>query len=70
MLEAGADRDKRTTVGGKTPLHGAALYGHVGVVRILLEFGADKEKVTTDGGATPLALAVKNGHLEVQCMLR
>jgi ankyrin repeat protein len=42
LLEHGAPCDVATAT-GKTPLHGAALYGHGSVARMLLEFKADKE---------------------------
>lgn len=49
---------------GRTPLSGAALMGHLEIVRVLVESGADVEK--SDGwGRTPLIWAAGKGHLEV-----
>jgi len=49
---------------GITPLHDAALNGHLEVVQWLVMHGAVINQINRDGD-TPLALAVSNGHLEV-----
>lgn len=58
---------------GLTPLHYAAEYGHLDLVKKLIEKGADvnaesgtfSEYGAKEGYQTPLHLAVKYGHLEV-----
>ncbi len=49
---------------GKTPLHFAAVNGHLPVVQYLCEQGADKE-ARDDSGRTPLYQAAFNCHLPV-----
>ena len=53
---------------GLTPLHAAATWGHVEVVKLLLDgegsSAADKEKKDHDG-YTPLMVASANGHSDV-----
>ena len=44
MCKAGADKD-RADKNGMTPLHIAALEGHLEVVRIVCKAGADKDRV-------------------------
>jgi ankyrin repeat protein len=44
---------------GDTPLHWAARYGYLDVVKYLVEKGADVKAVNKDGD-NPLHLAVKN----------
>src|SRR5262249_576221 len=51
-----------------TPLHQAALSGHVEVVGLLLERGADPNLAASDGIA-PLHYAAQAGHLEIAQML-
>ncbi|CAE7346889.1 ANKRD50 [Symbiodinium natans] len=50
--------------GGRTPLHHAALGGHVAAAQLLLEAGAEKDP-TTSTGKTPLWMAAQGGLLEV-----
>ena len=54
--------DKRTTSGGKTALHVAALGGHLEICRLLLASRADAEQVTSCDGARALDLARRYGH--------
>lgn len=54
---------------GLTPLHAAATWGHVDIVKLLLSppslgGGADREKKDHDG-YTPLMVASHNGHSDV-----
>ena len=58
-------RDER----GFTPLHGAASYGHVAVVRVLLAQGADTNVKARDG-QTPLDAASREGHQAIVALLR
>ena len=51
--------------GGKTPLHGAAMHGHVEVLRTLLERGAEVNARDRFSGATPLHAAASQGHADV-----
>lgn len=46
---------------GCTPLHWAALHGHLGVVRLLLELGLDPADVSVKGNS-PLHIAASKGH--------
>ena len=48
LLDNGADVDA-TTAKGRTPLHGAALYHRIDVVRLLLSRGADVTRADIDG---------------------
>ncbi|GMM56739.1 Hos4 protein [Maudiozyma humilis] len=51
---------------GNTPLHEAALNGHLEVVRVLVEHGADPNVRSYEMfGDTPLIDASANGHLDV-----
>ncbi|WCR53196.1 MAG: Actin-binding protein [Wolbachia endosymbiont of Ctenocephalides orientis wCori] len=51
---------------GRTPLHLAALRGHLDVVKSLIEKGADA-KAEDKHGHTPIHLAAENGHLDSEC---
>lgn len=53
-----------------TPLHHAALRGHVGVVRLLLACGARKEVRDRIWGGTPAGWAEHGGHNELAAQLR
>jgi len=68
LLERGADVNARDSEYGATPLHHAAVYGHLEVARLLIEKGADVNAV--DGSlTTPLHWAAVGGHLEVARLL-
>lgn len=47
-----------------TPLHTAAIYGHAGIVRLLVESGCNVRCKDDDSG-TPLQFASAEGNLEV-----
>ena len=51
--------------GGKTPLHGAAMHGHVDLLHQLLERGSEVNARDRFSGATPLHHAAAQGHAEV-----
>ena len=53
---------------GGTPLHTAALYGHLEVVRLILDSVEDKNPVD-NRGLTPLHHAAREGYLEVVHLL-
>lgn len=55
---------ERAYTGEYPPLHVAAQYGHVRVVKQLLAHGADPES-SSISELTPLHLAAKNGHLNI-----
>lgn len=50
--------------GGKTPLHGAAMHGHVNLLRQLLERGSEVNARDRFSGATALHHAAAQGHAE------
>ncbi|VVC42744.1 Ankyrin repeat-containing domain,Ankyrin repeat [Cinara cedri] len=54
--------------GGKTPLHDAALYGHIDEVNALLKKGA-YVNIRDGDGHSPLHQAAANGHTEVVKLL-
>ena len=54
---------------GRTPLHLAALGGHIQCVKILLEAGANANVTDNKGGQTPLTLAANKGNIEVVKLL-
>ena len=63
LLERGAMIDNRDVL-GRTPLHCAASYGQIGVVRLLLERGADPH-VRDEDGNTPSELGSQGGYHEI-----
>jgi hypothetical protein len=56
LLSNGADVQARTAIGGRTPLHEAALYGRLEIAKALLEHGADVN-AKNPRGETPLFYA-------------
>ena len=54
---------------GRTPLHLAALGGHIQCVKILLEAGANANVTDNKGGQTPLTLAANKGNIEIVKLL-
>ncbi|MDR1025151.1 MAG: ankyrin repeat domain-containing protein, partial [Treponema sp.] len=55
---------------GNTPLHKAAMHGHIAVVKLLLQEYAAEVNFKNIDGYTPLHLAALIGHLEeVQVLL-
>ena len=71
LLDAGANVEAKTRIGGYTPLHLAGGGAHAAVVRALLGAGANTGAVTTTTGVTPLHLAAKamDGEGAVRAML-
>ncbi|KAL5331401.1 hypothetical protein ACEPPN_000931 [Leptodophora sp. 'Broadleaf-Isolate-01'] len=59
------DKVDSTDSYGRTPLHWAAMNGHIEVVKQLLEKGANVAVANSSGGWTPLHQATWNGHVEV-----
>jgi ankyrin repeat protein len=53
----------------RTPLHAAAIQGHLELARYLLSEGADPN-VRTKCGDTPLHVAVDSGHAALAALLR
>lgn len=54
---------------GESALHAASLFGHLGIVKLLLHAGADPALRNQDG-ATPLDLATSGRHSHVVEYLR
>jgi ankyrin repeat protein len=54
---------------GFTPLHEAALHGHIEVVKLLAEWYPKCVNMTTDSGWSPLDAALSKDHEEVVMML-
>src|SRR5712691_7562962 len=67
-LEQGAHVDAKDEY-NNTSLNGAALFGHLEVVKRLIEAGADIENKGSGGGLTPLVNAASHGHFDVAQML-
>jgi ankyrin repeat protein len=67
LIEKGAKVDARGP-GGWTPLHVAASFGDLDIVKILIEHGANPA-VRTNDGMTALDLARKRGYVDVVGLL-
>lgn len=68
LLDAGEDPDRYNPPGAHahaTPLHHAALHGHLEVVRQLVERGARTDLRDTVHQATPLGWAAHAGHRDI-----
>ena len=63
LIQRGADLGSRDN-DSRTPLHIAALQGHLETVKLLLECGADRN-IRDDENKTPLDLASDNDKLDV-----
>ena len=73
LLDAGEDPDRYNPEGAHahaTPLHHAALGGHLAVVRLLVERGARLDLEDRIYSATPLGWAQHAGRAEVEAYLR
>jgi uncharacterized protein len=69
LLEHGADLDLRGSKNMLTPLHGAALNGHLRACEILVEKGGDAH-ATTSKGRTARDLAIEKGHFGVAAFFK
>ena len=72
LLERGADPNAAKTEDGFTPLHVAAEWGRIGVVRVLLAHGADVNALGQGRYrmVPPLHLAETEGRTEAADLLR
>jgi peptide-methionine (S)-S-oxide reductase len=73
LLDAGEDASRYNPVGAhghSTPLHQAALAGHMEVVRLLVERGARLDLKDTVWGGTPEGWARHDGRTEIAEYLR
>lgn len=64
-----ADINARLTSDGNTPLHLAAIQGHIGMIEALLEAGA-RTDIENNDGLTPDAAAVKKDKRQAAKLLR
>ena len=67
ILEAGCNRDKKTT-GGCDALIISAMQGHLKLISLLLDYGMDLNSKTEEN-ETPLYVACQNGHALVAQLL-
>ena len=73
LLDAGEDPNRYNPVGGhsqSTPLHQAALAGHLDIARLLVERGASLDRKDTLFNSTPAGWAQYAGRTEVEAYLR
>lgn len=73
LLDAGEEPNRYNPLGGhshSTPLHRAAVGGHLGMVRLLVERGASLDWKDTLWQATPADWARHEGRTEVEAYLR
>ena len=73
LLSAGEDLNRFNPVGchsHSTPLHQAAFFGHLDVVRLLVENGANTKMKDIMWDATPLGWAEQGGQTGVAAYLR
>jgi len=73
LLQAGTDPGRFNPTGAhahSTPLHQAALYGHEGVVELLVEHGACLDVKDLSFGGTPLGWAIHGQQAGTERILR
>ena len=73
LLDAGEDPNRYNPVGGhshSTPLHQAALAGHLDVAQLLVERGARLDLKDVMWQGTPADWAQHQGNTEVEAYLR
>eukprot|EP00013_Stygamoeba_regulata_P003947 CAMPEP_0177635414 /NCGR_PEP_ID=MMETSP0447-20121125/3889_1 /TAXON_ID=0 /ORGANISM="Stygamoeba regulata, Strain BSH-02190019" /LENGTH=155 /DNA_ID=CAMNT_0019137201 /DNA_START=100 /DNA_END=567 /DNA_ORIENTATION=- len=68
LLTRGASPNAATSAGKVTPLHRAAMKGHVEIVGLLLNSGADAAAVDADG-LTAADRSRMEGHTDVQALM-
>lgn len=68
-IKSGADVNVEDEEGGETPLHCAAYWGNIEIVKVLLENGAEVNHQTKDG-KTPLYCAEKGKQKETVNLLK